>query len=318
MTHVITIDCNYIAPEVAAAYLLVRNGRGVFIENNTARAVPGLLQALRDEGLQPSDVEYVIVTHAHLDHAAGSSALMEACPRAELLCHPRATRHLIDPARLVEGTTAVYGAARFAELYGDVGPISAHRVRGVHDGETVTWSGGVLEFHHTPGHASHHLAVVDPGSSSVFTGDAFGVCYPLLQRQGQLVLPSSPPTDFDAELSIASAQRIADLGCRHLYPTHFGQMPGDQQEALKELCAGFHLFGECVERCAADLHRGTGVDQVEQECRTTVDTYVRERLHRRGLELTTAEWDLLGLDRELNAMGLAFAAQRRVRKLARP
>jgi hypothetical protein len=209
---VITIDCNYIAPRVAAAYLLIQNGRAPFIENNTAHAVPAMLQVLQEQGLHPADVEYAVVTHAHLDHAAGSSALMEACPAAELLCHPRATRHLIDPTRLVEGTKEVYGDNRFSRLFGEVGPVSSDRVRGVQDGETINWHGRQLEFYHTPGHA------------------------------------------------------------------------------------------------------GAAVTEVEQACRTAVDSYVRDRLHRCGIELSRAEWDLLGLDRELNAMGLAFAAQRRLRK----
>lgn len=315
--HVITIDCNYIAPQVAAVYVLIWRGRAVIIENNTARAVPTILRVLQERGLQPKDVEYVVITHAHLDHAAGSSSLMEACPAATLLCHPRATRHLIDPTRLIEGTTQVYGTHRFSELYGVVGPVAPHRVRGVQDGETIDWRGGQLEFYHTPGHAAHHLAVVDRTSSSVFTGDAFGVSYPLLQRKGQIVLPSSPPTDFDAALSIESATRIAGLGCDHVYPTHFGHMPGTQEQALDDLSAGFRLFGDWVENCASRLQAGVAVTEVEETCRTSVDDYVRRRLHHRGLELSSAEWELLGLDRELNAMGLAFAARRRLRKLAR-
>ncbi|TVR72464.1 MAG: MBL fold metallo-hydrolase [Spirochaetaceae bacterium] len=318
MNQVITVDCNYIAPQVAAAYILIRQGRAVFIENNTSRAVPGMLRVLREQGLQPGDVEYAVVTHAHLDHAAGSRALIEACPNAQLLCHPRATRHLIDPTRLVQGTTEVYGADRFQELYGEVGPVPADRVRAVQDGETIDWHGELLEFYHTPGHASHHLVMVDRGSSSVFTGDAFGVAYPLLQRAGQLVLPSSPPTDFDAALSIESVTRIVALGCEHLYPTHFGRMPGTQQEALHDLCAGFRLFDEVVEDCTARLQAGTPVAEIEKACRAAVDDYVSERLRRRGLELSPAEWELLGLDRELNTKGLAFAAGRRLRKLTRP
>lgn len=317
MTCVITIDCDYIAPRVAAVYILIRRRRAVFIENNTARAVPSMLRVLREQGLRPADVEYAVVTHAHLDHAAGSSALMKACPNAQLLCHPRAARHLIDPTRLVQGTREVYGTDRFAELYGEVGPVPADRVRGIQDGETINWQGEVLEFYHTPGHATHHMVVVDRGSSSVFTGDAFGVAYPLLQRAGQVVLPSSPPTDFDADRSIESATRIAELGCDHFYATHFGRMPGTPQEALHELRAGFRLFGKFVEDCAARLQAGTPVAEVERACRAAVDSYVSRRLRRRGLQLSSAEWELLGIDRELNAMGLAFAAGRRVRKLSR-
>ncbi|AFG37899.1 MBL fold metallo-hydrolase [Spirochaeta africana] len=314
-TQIITIDCGYVAPEVAAAYLLVRNGKAVFIDNNTRYAIPLLLQALEDQGLAPQDVEYVVVTHVHLDHAGGSGPLMDACAQARLLCHPRAARHLISPERLSERTRAVYGDDRFRELYGELTPVPAERVCSVDDGEVVAWHGSQLEFYHTPGHAPHHLVVAERSSKSVFSGDAFGVAYPLLQRNGQLVLPTSPPADFDAELSIASARRIAALGCTAVYPTHFGRIPGTATAALPSLEDGFHHYGRIVDTMAAQLLAGRPVHEIEQECRVQVDAYVQARLDEAAVQLSTDEWELLGLDRELNAMGLAFAAGRRARKL---
>src|SRR5690242_1066192 len=95
----VTIDCDYLHPRFAAAYLLRQGDRAAFIDNNTQYAVPRLLDSLKAEGLRPEQVDYVIITHVHLDHASGSAALMEACPNATLLAHPRAAPHMIDPSK---------------------------------------------------------------------------------------------------------------------------------------------------------------------------------------------------------------------------
>jgi glyoxylase-like metal-dependent hydrolase (beta-lactamase superfamily II) len=150
-----TIDCDYIRPNFAAAYLLREGNRAAFIDNNTAHSVPLLLKALENSGLTPEQVDYVIITHVHLDHAGGSSALMKACPNAKLLAHPRAVPHVVDPRRLIAGARAVYGDETFEKLYGVIEPIAAERVRAVNDGEAIIWGAKMLRFFHTRGHANH-------------------------------------------------------------------------------------------------------------------------------------------------------------------
>src|SRR5580658_8703108 len=133
-----TLDADPANPEFVAAYLRVTpSGECAFIETNTAHSLPILLGALDAHGLSRDAVRYVIVTHAHLDHAGGAGAVMAACPKAILLAHPRAARHLTDPAKLIASATSVYGAERFAKLYGVISPIPAARVRALEDGESV-------------------------------------------------------------------------------------------------------------------------------------------------------------------------------------
>ncbi|MBY0370332.1 MBL fold metallo-hydrolase, partial [bacterium] len=113
-----TIDCGYCFDDFAASFLLVEGNRAAFVETNTAHAVPRFLEALRKRGLGPEAVDYIVVTHVHLDHAGGTAALAAACPQARVLAHPRAARHLKDPSKLVASAKAVYGEERFSELYG--------------------------------------------------------------------------------------------------------------------------------------------------------------------------------------------------------
>jgi glyoxylase-like metal-dependent hydrolase (beta-lactamase superfamily II) len=120
-----TVDCDYLGAEFACAYLRVSGCEAAVIETNTSHAAPKILAALDAAGVARESVRYVVITHIHLDHAGGAHALMRALPRATLLAHPRAARHAVDPSRIVAGATAVYGAARFAELYGAVLPLDA-------------------------------------------------------------------------------------------------------------------------------------------------------------------------------------------------
>ncbi|THB68781.1 MAG: MBL fold metallo-hydrolase [Spirochaetaceae bacterium] len=310
--QVITIDCDYIQPQLAAAYLLIHRGRAVFIENNTQYAVPLMIDILRENGLEPDDVDYAIVTHVHLDHAGGSSALMDACPNAVMLCHPRAVRHLVDPARLIAGTREVYGAERFERLYGTIGPVSEDRVRSVADDEVIDWNGRNLRFLHTPGHASHHISVVDTDSNSVFTGDVFGVCYPALQQNGILAFVSTPPTDFDVEQSRDSINRIAALGMKNIFPTHFGRMD-DPHGALIQLHQGLDFSEELMEETYLSLKQGDDPEMVNRNCFKRLMAYTKGCFAGLKIEMSQSNWDLLALDIELSANGLFFAAQRKLR-----
>ena len=112
------IDTGFHRPHFDAAYLIVERGRAAFVDTGTNFSVPRLLAALDDLGLGPDAVDFVIPTHVHLDHAGGVGLLMQSLPRAVVLAHPRAERHLIDPTALYQGALAVYGEAEMARNYG--------------------------------------------------------------------------------------------------------------------------------------------------------------------------------------------------------
>jgi glyoxylase-like metal-dependent hydrolase (beta-lactamase superfamily II) len=308
-----TLDCEYLGQRgVAAAYLLTDGGRAAFVETCTAHALPTFLAALAARGLSPDAVELVIVTHAHLDHAGGASALMEACPHATLIAHPRAARHLIDPTKLVASATEVYGAEAFHALYGTIRGIPAARVRAMEDGDSLTFGRGTLRFLHTRGHANHHFCVLDEASGAIFTGDAFGLVYPALQGSGRLALPSSSPTDFDAAEARASVARIRTSGATRAYLTHFGGHE-DLDEIAAQLDALLASYGEIVEEGVARGDEGPALDLY---CANFVDESMRSLLASRGLAGDAAVAQILETDRTLNAQGLAVAVRRRLRRAA--
>ncbi|WP_405226581.1 MBL fold metallo-hydrolase [Lentisalinibacter sediminis] len=312
MDDIITIDCLYLdEPQFAAAYLMIEGGEAAFIDNNTNHALPRLLGALGEAGLQPEQVRYLIVTHVHLDHAGATSALAEACPDATVLAHPRAVRHIVDPEKLVSSATAVYGEAEFRRLYGRIGPVPAARIREMGDGERLKFGRRELTFLHTRGHANHHFCVTDDRTNSVFTGDAFGLHYPVLQTQGPFAFPSTSPTDFDGPLARDAVQRIADLEPATVYPTHFGAVTSIEETAGQ---LDRHLrFAERVMHDAevSDLPDEALYGYILPRLRD----YFAGLLDGRGdLGSRRETWKLLDLDLDLNAQGLAFAANKRRRK----
>ena len=302
-----TIDCEYLTPGLACAYLRVCAGRAAFIECNTAHALPRLISALERAGLAPDAVEALVVTHAHLDHAAGASAVLAACPNAVLYAHPRAARHLIDPSRLVASATKVYGADRFREMYGEIAAIPAARVRPLEDGARFTLGGSELRVMHTRGHANHHFVVLDPDADAVFTGDAFGLAYPALQRAGLFIFPSTSPTDFDPPAAKESVLRIRDAGMSRAMLTHFGEV-WDLSNAAAQLLADLDF----AERLLLDAASSSEPDEaLVPRLRAALSAHIEGRAQKRGLTLTEADRALLVLDVDLNAQGIAFAALKR-------
>lgn len=299
-----TIDCEYVMPQLAASYLREEGGEVAFIEANTTHAVPRLLAALAKEGLAPEAVKYVIVTHVHLDHAGGASALMRACPNATLLAHPRAARHLIDPTRLVASARHVYGEEAFERLYGTIEAIDAARVRSLEDGERVTLGGAPLHFLHTRGHANHHFVVHDEAKQVVYTGDAFGLVYPAMQRAKRFAYPSTSPTDFDGAAAIASVKKIVDLKPRAVALTHFGMFE-DVQAIADQLIHWLELSTRLAEQGAKS---GDEAGTLEQRFKWQLDQEFELAASRSGLKLTEADRQLIRFDSELNGQGLAVAA----------
>lgn len=306
-----TIDCHYTAPQRAAVYLLQRGGQAAFIDTNTRFAAPLILERLRTAGLSPADVAYIIVTHVHLDHSGGTAELAKHCPNAEILCHPRAVRHLIDPERLVAGAKAVYGVEEFEALYGVIEPVPASRIRAVEDNETLVWNHGPIRFLHTRGHANHHICIYDELSRGVFTGDNFGAGLTPDQRPGPAFrVCAAAPADFDPEEARISLRRIMALGATQAYPTHYG-IVRDLALGAEQLLRSIGQMEEVLESAVASE---VPDQDLEEFCRPLVAHAIEDHLRYCAVEDFEKARTWLSSDVRLNAMGVAFVAQRRRRE----
>jgi glyoxylase-like metal-dependent hydrolase (beta-lactamase superfamily II) len=214
-----TVDADKI-PRSTACYLRIAGDECAFIEAHTVHALPRLVASLEANKKRVEDVRWVIVTHAHLDHAAGAGALLATCPNATFVANARTVRHLTDPQKLVQGARNVYGDA-FDALYGEILPVPKDRAISVEDGGSIELGDAKLTFFDTYGHAFHHSIVDDPALDTVFTGDTFGLVYPTLQDHGLFAIPSTSPTGFDAAEARKSIDKVTSLGRRTVCPTHY-------------------------------------------------------------------------------------------------
>jgi glyoxylase-like metal-dependent hydrolase (beta-lactamase superfamily II) len=235
---VTAIDTEYARPLQDASHLIVENGHGAFVDTGVNSSVPLLLAALRERDLDPADIDYVFLTHIHLDHAGGAGLLMQQLPNARCVIHPRGAPHMIDPGKLVAGTEAVYGKDNTQKMYGSIQPIHAERIDVADDGECFSLQGRELQAFYTEGHARHHYCLSDPASKGVFTGDSFGVSYRELDTAaGEFIFPTTTPVHFDPDEAHKSVDRILSYEPERLYLTHYSEVGN-------------------LERLAADMHKG--------------------------------------------------------------
>ena len=232
--NITCIDVDYIRPRLACCYLIEHKGKAAFIDCGTSHSVPRLVTALEKQGLKSDDVQYVIPTHVHLDHAGGAGALMQEFSNAELIVHPQGARHLIDPQRLVESTRQVYGNEKFTKLYGEIVPVDANRVVTPDDDEKINLNGRQLVIAHTAGHARHHFCIYDEVSNGWFTGDTFGLSYPdIACNSKHYLLPTTTPVQFEPEAWEISIQRLLNTKPQRMYLTHFNMVEDVNALAIK-------------------------------------------------------------------------------------
>jgi glyoxylase-like metal-dependent hydrolase (beta-lactamase superfamily II) len=293
------LDAHYVRPGLAAIHLIVEAGHAAIVDTGTNHSTPRLLAELADLGIAAEAVDYVIVTHVHLDHAGAAGALLQACPNARLVVHPKGARHMIDPAKLIQGSMAVYGEAAFNELYGAILPCPAERVIEAEDGHELDFRGRRLHFIDTPGHARHHFCIHDPVSRGIFTGDTFGISYRDFDVDGRpFIFPTSTPVQFEPDALHASVDRIMALKPAAAYLTHFSKVTG-----LERLAGDLHQLIDAY----VDLARaapGTG-EARHAWLKEAMAGLFLTRLRAHGCTLAEAEVRaLLVNDIELNAQGL--------------
>ena len=237
---VFLIDTLYLRPGLAASHLVVDDGRAAFVDTGAAPAAPRLLAALDEIGIAREQVDYLFLTHVHLDHAGGAGQLMQALPNARAVLHPRGAPHLIDPTRLIAGSIQVYGEARYRQLYGEIIPIPAERVIVVEDRQRLPLGRRTFEFVDAPGHARHHHCPVDLDHREVYSGDNFGICYREFDTgRGPFMLPTTTPVQFEPEVLHATIDRLMSYRPERIFQTHFGPVT-DLERLARDLHAALH------------------------------------------------------------------------------
>lgn len=306
LDHGITvIDTGFVRERFDASYLIVENGRGAFVDTGPNSAVPRLLAAVEQRGLAPEDIEWVILTHVHMDHAGGAGLLMQHLPQAKLVVHARGARHMIDPSALMKGVREVYGHEVAERDYGALVPVATDRVVTTTDGFSLQLGSRTLRFADTPGHALHHHSIWDETSRGWFTGDTFGLAYPdVVTPQGEHVIPSTTPVQFDPDALRASVGRLLEADPQVLYLTHFGPVRDAKKIAVQLLAQTDAMVAAANQlRDVADRH---------EHLRRALQKIYLDELRRCDCELSEETlMSLLSTDVELNAQGMGVWLDRR-------
>lgn len=299
-SDIFTVDALYHQTELASIHLIRSNGRIAIIDTGTTHSIPQVQTALTNLQLDFSHVDYVILTHIHLDHAGGASALMALCDNAKLVVHQKGARHMVAPQKLIDGTIAVYGEQEFTRLYGEISAIDENRIIQPQDGETIDFSGRPLTFIDTPGHANHHHCIVDSQSNSVFTGDTLGIGYLQLRDGEQAFLtPTTTPVQFNPEALHSSINKVMSYNPNVLYLTHYSAI----KPTAKNI-AGLHEqiddFVTLTQQCSEEsdfesVLNDRLLDYVVRRCINEIPS-IEESVVRQCLKMDT----------QLSAQGLAY------------
>ena len=218
---VVPIDTKMIGLDLVTSAYLLRGDEPSLVETGPTTSSAEVTEGLERLGIGPADLAHVVVTHIHLDHAGGVGTLARRYPRATIWVHERGAPHMVDPTRLVSSTARVYGEETTRAYFGDVEPAPPERIRPVTDGDVIELGGRSLDVLYTPGHASHHVALVDSETGGVFVGDALGIHLPDVG----VLRPATPPPDIDVEVAVDSIERIRERARSVLYLSHYGPVP---------------------------------------------------------------------------------------------
>jgi glyoxylase-like metal-dependent hydrolase (beta-lactamase superfamily II) len=202
---------------ITAGYL-IRGSRPCLVETGTSTSAPIVRRALASLGIGADDLASVVLTHVHLDHAGGVGDIAAAYPKADIVVHQRGAPHLVDPRVLMASAELVFGDA-LDWMFGTLSPVPADRIRALDDTGVVDLGDGRrLDSYYSPGHAKHHVGLIDSASGDLYVGDAAGVYLP---DTGDL-RPATPPPDFDLDVALESLARFRALRPTRLLFSHYG------------------------------------------------------------------------------------------------
>lgn len=285
--------------ERTSAYVVI-DEKIALIETSASPSVPYIMEGLEELSISLEDIDYVIVTHIHLDHAGGAGLFLQNCPNARFVVHPRGASHMIDPSRLIASAKSVYGQA-FDELFDPIVPIAAERVIEIGHGEILSLGEHQLTFYHTEGHAKHHVSMHYSATNGMFVGDTTGVRYPEMEGETvDLIIPSTSPNQYDPETMEKSIQFYEEMNVAELYFGHYG-VYRHPQEAYRQVRYWTPLFLAAGKKALMNV--GSFEEQtkfLDEQLKALIHDYLQEN----GIVDNHPIYQTIPFDTQVSAMGI--------------
>lgn len=292
MNTITILDTNWVGrPRSIGAALLESDGHRAIVDPGPESTLATLRQGLASHGISVAEVDAILLTHIHLDHAGATGSLVRENPRLPVYVHQNGAPHMIDPSRLLKSAGRLWGE-ELPRLFGDTLPVPQENLRVLEGGETLNMGGRKLEVAYTPGHASHHVSYFDQDAGIAFIGDTTGIRI----QNGPYILPATPPPDVDLELWDASFKTILGRRPSRLFLTHYGYAENPHAH-IAEFRQRLRRWAEN----AADALRNTGGDAAAS------DTFVAKSRAEIEQQLGAAEAEHYAFTAGLNLSFLGLA-----------
>jgi glyoxylase-like metal-dependent hydrolase (beta-lactamase superfamily II) len=222
----------------------ISEGGGAIIEPGPAVMVSAIQETANQLGM--TRIEYIIPTHIHVDHGGAIGTLISVFPEAQIVLNERGARHAIDPERLIRSTRMSFGDD-YESIFGRIAPVPVSRIKVVHDGDKLAIGERELLVLETPGHAPHHISLLDSRTGGLFCGEALGLIY----GRGDPPLPSVTMPNFDAAVYLNDMRRLRELKSKALFYSHLG-ISLDPDKAIEAAIENTIGFGQIVIEAMAD------------------------------------------------------------------
>jgi glyoxylase-like metal-dependent hydrolase (beta-lactamase superfamily II) len=284
MTH--CLDLRHLDLEGAIAAYVLEGDEPTVIDPGPSTTLERLREGLGALGIGPRDLRHVVLTHVHLDHAGATGHLMKVYPRATVYVHVDGAPHMVDPTRLVASTRRTFGEAH-DRLWGDVLPVPADRIRAWSPGDPGPWRG--LRPLPTPGHIAHHLAYLDEGDGTLFSGDAMGI----VLSDDAPTHPPTPPPAVDLRAWQRTLEEVSVVAPERFGATHFGIHP-DATARARQLAERLAALERRVRR-AMERNDVEDAARYDRDVRDELAPFLGREEVERYFDLFTAATDWAGV-----------------------
>src|ERR1700675_1242096 len=243
MDSTTVLDLNWMGRQHSiGAVLLESDGHYAILDPGPASTLETLRAELLTRGLSVSDLETILLTHIHLDHAGATGSLLRENPNLRIFVHSKGAAHLADPSKLLASAGRLWGDD-LLRLFGETLPAPEGNIQILEGAETVSVGTRKMDVIYTPGHASHHVTYFDERESVAFAGDTAGIRI----MNGPYIMPATPPPDIDLAVWEQSFAAILDRRPSKLFVTHFGYAENPAKH-IADFRERLHLWTDITEK----------------------------------------------------------------------